>query len=83
LTCGGLIREQWDEMLRLSASLKYGHATASLVVGKLHASVRRSALAQALVEYGSIQRTVFALRYLADEAYRPLRQAELTGLATA
>jgi TnpA family transposase len=65
-----LIREQWDEMLRLSASLKYGHATASLVVGKLHASARRSALAQALVEYGSIQRTVFALRYLADEAYR-------------
>jgi TnpA family transposase len=37
-----LIREQWDEMLRLSASLKYGHATASLVVGKLHASARWS-----------------------------------------
>lgn len=27
-----LIRSQWDEILRLAASLKYGHATASLVV---------------------------------------------------
>jgi len=66
----GLIRSQWDEMLRLAASLKYGHATASLVVGKLHASSRRSALAQALVEFGGLQRTIYALRYLADEAYR-------------
>jgi TnpA family transposase len=65
-----LIRDQWDEMLRLAASLKYGHATASLVVAKLHASSRRSALAQALVEYGCLQRTIFAVRYLADEAYR-------------
>ncbi|WP_158057147.1 Tn3 family transposase [Saccharomonospora sp. CUA-673] len=65
-----LIRSQWDEMLRLAASLKYGHATASLVVSKLHAFSRRSALAQALVEYGKLQRTIYALRYLADEAYR-------------
>lgn len=57
-------------MLRLAASLKYGHTTASLVVAKLHAASRRSALAQALVEYGGIQRTLYALRYLADEAYR-------------
>lgn len=56
-----LIREQWDEMLRLSASLKYGHATAPLVVGKLHASSRRSAVAQALMEYGGLQRTLYAL----------------------
>ena len=55
-------------MVRLAASLKYGHATASLVVGKLHASLRRSALAQALVEFGGLQRTIYALRYLADEA---------------
>ncbi|WP_179118338.1 Tn3 family transposase [Saccharothrix sp. ALI-22-I] len=65
-----LIRSQWDEMLRLAASLKYGHATASLVVGKLHAASRRSALAQALVEFGGLQRTLYALRYLADETYR-------------
>lgn len=39
------------------------------MVGKLHASSRRSALAQALVEYGGLQRTLCVLRYLADEAY--------------
>jgi TnpA family transposase len=66
----GLIRSQWDEMLRLAASLKYGHTTASLVVAKLHAASRRSAIAQALVEFGGLQRTIYALRYLADEAYR-------------
>jgi TnpA family transposase len=66
----GLIRSRWDEMLHLAASLKYGHATASLVVGKLHASSRRSAIAQAMVEFGGLQRTIYALRYLADEAYR-------------
>src|SRR6266699_2261645 len=30
-----LIIENWDEMLRLAASLKYGHVTASLIVAKL------------------------------------------------
>src|SRR5699024_5682296 len=65
-----LIRDQRDEMLRLAASLNYGHATASLVAANLPASSRRSALAQALGEYGKLQRTIYALRYLADEAYR-------------
>lgn len=65
-----LIRSQWEQMLRLAASLKYGHTSASLVVAKLHAAGRRSKLAGALVEYGGLVRAVFALRYLADEAYR-------------
>ncbi|MFT7840259.1 Tn3 family transposase [Saccharothrix sp. BKS2] len=60
-----LIRSRWDEIPRLAASLKYGHAAASLVVGKLHAAFRRSALAQALGEFGGLQRTLYALRYLA------------------
>jgi hypothetical protein len=30
-----LIAENWDEMLRLAASLKYGYVTASLIVAKL------------------------------------------------
>jgi len=33
-----LIGDQWDDLLRLAASLKFGHATASLVVGKLSTS---------------------------------------------
>jgi TnpA family transposase len=64
-----LIAEHWDDLLRLAGSIKFGQATASLIVGKLSASSRQNALAAALKEYGSLRRTIYA-RYLADEGYR-------------
>ncbi len=65
-----LIAGHWDDLLRLAGSLKFGHATASLLVGKLSASGRQNALAAALKEYGALQRTIYAARYLSDPAYR-------------
>ncbi|WP_224386186.1 Tn3 family transposase [Pseudonocardia sp. ICBG1293] len=65
-----LIAEHWDDLLRLAGSLKFGHATASLLVGKLSASGRQNALAAALKEYGALRRTVYTARYLSDPAYR-------------
>jgi hypothetical protein len=65
-----LIAEHWDDLLRLAGSLKFGHATASLLVGKLSASSRQNALAAALKEYGALRRTIYAARYLSDPAYR-------------
>lgn len=65
-----LIEENWDDLLRLAASIKFGHATASLIVGKLSASSRQNTLAVALKEYGALRRTVYVARYLADETYR-------------
>lgn len=66
-----LIAEHWDDLLRLAASLKFGHATASLVVGKLSRSDRQqNAFAAALKEYGALRRTIYAARYLTDEGYR-------------
>jgi TnpA family transposase len=65
-----LIAEHWDDLLRLAGSLKFGHATASLIVGKLSASSRQNGLAAALKEYGALRRTIYAARYLADPAYR-------------
>ncbi len=65
-----LIAAHWDDLLRLAGSLKFGHATASLLVGKLSASSRQNTLAAALKEYGALQRTVYAARYLSDPAYR-------------
>ncbi|WP_103380672.1 Tn3 family transposase [Pseudonocardia dioxanivorans] len=65
-----LIAEHWDDLLRLAGSLKFGHATASLLVGKLSASGRQNALAAALKEYGALRRTVYAARYLSDPGYR-------------
>jgi TnpA family transposase len=65
-----LIRQHWDDLLRLAASLKFGYATASLMVAKLQAGSRQNALAAALQEYGKLIRTVHAVRYLVDEAYQ-------------
>ncbi len=51
--------------------MKYGHATAALVVGKLCSSKRQqNALTAAIKEYGALRRTIFAARYLVDETYR-------------
>jgi TnpA family transposase len=65
-----LIGAHWDDLLRLAGSLKFGHATASLLVGKLSASNRQNALAAALKEYGMLRRTIYTARYLSDPAYR-------------
>lgn len=65
-----LIAAHWDDLLRLAGSLKFGHATASLLVGKLSASTRQNALAAALKEYGALRRTIYAARYLSDPVYR-------------
>ncbi|MDP9850485.1 Tn3 family transposase [Streptosporangium lutulentum] len=65
-----VIAEHYDDLLRLAGSLKFGHATASLLVGKLSASSRQNALAAALKEYGALRRSIYAARYLADPAYR-------------
>ena len=59
-----LIAEQWDEMLRVTGSLKQGTVTASLLVTSLHAQERRSKLAAALQDYGRLVKTEFILRYL-------------------
>jgi TnpA family transposase len=65
-----LVIDHWDDLLRLAASLKFGHATASLVVGKLSASGPQNTLAAALKEYGTLRRTIYAARYLSDKGYR-------------
>jgi hypothetical protein len=51
----------WDDLLRVAASVKGGHATAALVVGKLCSSRRlQNALASAIKEYDALRRTVYA-----------------------
>jgi TnpA family transposase len=56
-----LITGMWDDLLRVAASVKGGHATGALVVGKLCSSRRQqNALASAIKEYGALRRTVYA-----------------------
>jgi hypothetical protein len=51
-----LITGMWDDLLRVAASVKGGHATGALVVGKLCSSRRQqNALASAIKEYGALR----------------------------
>lgn len=69
-----LARRRWCAgrwcLLRLAGSLKFGHATASLLSGKRSASSWQNVLAAALEEDGTMRRTIDAARYLADPACR-------------
>lgn len=65
-----LIVKHWDDLLRLTASLKTGWSTASLLIGKLQSFPRKNDVARALQEYGKIKKTEFILRYLLDNDFR-------------
>jgi len=65
-----LITSCWDDLLRMAGSLKFGQATASLIVGKWSAASGQNTMAAALKEWGLLQRTIHAARYLSDPAYR-------------
>ena len=61
---GELIAATWEDLMRVAASVKGGHATAALVVGKLGSAKRQqNALTAAIKENGALRRTVCA-RYL-------------------
>jgi TnpA family transposase len=47
-----------------------GHVSASLLVARLQAGSRQHPLAKALVEHGKLLRTLHALRWFTDEAFR-------------
>lgn len=50
-----LITGMWDDLARVAASVKGGHATATLVVGKLCSSKRQqNAHTSAIKEYGAL-----------------------------
>jgi TnpA family transposase len=65
-----VIEEHWDELRRVGASLKLGYVSAALLISRLQAGSRQHPLAKALLEYGKLLRTVHALRFFTDEAYR-------------
>jgi TnpA family transposase len=58
-----IIREHWDDVLRLMASIYTGVVPASRVLRKLNAYHVESGLYKALREVGRIAKTTFLLRY--------------------
>src|SRR5437868_2082951 len=58
------ITEHWEELLRLTTSLRLGTVTASLMLRKLASYPRQNGLAWALREVGRIEKTLFTLEWL-------------------
>lgn len=72
-----VIREHWDEIVRLVASLKAGSVLPSAMLRKLAAYERQNQLDLALREIGRVERTLFMLDWLESPALRRRCQAGL------
>lgn len=65
-----LIRDNWEDVLRVVGSLKLGTVKASDLMRVLHPGPKQSELSKAIAEIGRIAKTLFLLSYVDDEAYR-------------
>jgi len=65
-----LIVRCWDDMHRVSASLKDGTVTAVLLVAKLQALDNKNLIHRGLEEYGRLLKTIDILTFLSDKPYR-------------
>jgi len=65
-----IIRENYDEVLRLAYSICEGKVSGSLIMSKLGSYSRQNTLAATLREMGRIEKTIFILEYISDESMR-------------
>ena len=65
-----LISDHWEDMLRLAGSLKLGKVKATAVMRTLQRSGSLSGLGRAVAELGRVEKTLYLLAYVQDEAYR-------------
>jgi TnpA family transposase len=72
-----LIREQWDFLVRVAASLKNRTAPANVIVQRLANASSSDRLASALTALGRVVKTIFILRYLSDPDLRHRVQLQL------
>jgi TnpA family transposase len=71
------IEENWDETLRMTASIRAGTVAPSVLMRRLAAYPRQNALARALREIGCLERTLFILDWISDPALRRRSNAGL------
>lgn len=72
-----LIKEQYDQLVRVAASLKNRTAPAHVVLKRLRNSTPSDKVAKALTALGRIVKTIYILRYLSDENLRRRVQRQL------
>jgi TnpA family transposase len=64
------VTENWNEVLRLAASIRTGTVAPSLMLNRLASYPRQNALAKALREIGRVERTLFTLNWISDPLLR-------------
>lgn len=72
-----LIRENWDDLLRLVATIKLKENTASDIFRRLNSYSRQHALYQTLKAFGQIIKSDFILRYVDDVDLRQAIEKQL------
>ena len=72
-----LILDNWDDILRLMASIKLEYCSASHIFKMLSLSEKNSQLYKAIKEFGRLIKTNFILNYIDDEELRRSIQKQL------
>jgi len=72
-----LIREQWDQLVRIAASLRNRTAPAHVVLQRLASSAPSDRLAKALTALGRALKSLYLLRYIQDIELRGRVQLQL------
>jgi TnpA family transposase len=72
-----LIRQQWDQLVRVAASLRNRTAPAHVILERLAGSNPSDRLARAVTALGRLVKTIYLLRYLHDPQIRHRVQLQL------
>jgi len=72
-----LIREQWDQLVRIAASLRNRTAPAHVVLQRLASSAPSDRLAKALTALGRALKSLYVLQYIHDVELRARMQLQL------
>lgn len=72
-----LIREHWDDLLRLIATIKLKKTTASDIFRRLNSYSKQHSLYQTLKAFGQIIKSLFILRYIGDLELRQAIEKQL------
>ena len=72
-----IIEEKWDDILRLVATIKLKHTTASQLFKRLSSYSKQHPIYRALKQFGRIIKTLFLLKYMDDVELRQMIEKQL------
>ena len=78
-----LIENNWDDILRLVATIKLKEATASQILKRLSSYAKDNPLYKGLKEFGKLIKTIFILTYMNDLEFRQSIQKQLNKIELA